>query len=127
VNRLKPNQIASHRQELVERQGNLCPLCQTEFRPGDIIHLDHCHRTGYVRAALHGTCNLGLGKVERAARMTRNPENFTRNLAAYIETHQLHPSGVFHPSHLTADERRERRQKRAKRKRAEGRASGQDG
>lgn len=115
-NRLLPKQIKEHRQLLIEKQSGICPLCNQPIQPDDNVHLDHDHKSGYVRAALHGACNLGLGKVERAARMTRNPDQFVLNLYEYIIGHRLNPSGIFHPTHLTKDEKTERRKRKLQRR-----------
>ena len=112
-NRLTPKQIKPHRETLMRLQGNLCPLCRTPFEEDDIIHLDHDHRSGHVRASLHGACNLALGKVERAARMTKNPQNFVKHVFDYIDHHQMHPSGLYHPSHLTKEEKAAKAKRRA--------------
>ena len=115
-NRLLPKEVKPHRLKLIEQQGHICPLCGEPILEGDIIHLDHDHKSGYVRAALHGACNLGLGKVERAARMTRNPDVFISNLLKYLVGHRENPSGVLHPSHLTKAEKQEKRRRKAARK-----------
>ena len=117
-NRLHPKQIKEHRLHLIEAQGGVCPLCGQPLQPDDNVHLDHDHKSGYVRASLHGACNLGLGKVERAARMTRNPEQFLLNLAAYLSGHKAQPSGVYHPTHYSPAEKVERRKRKAKRRSA---------
>ena len=46
--------------QLLELQNHQCAICH-----GDItlstVHIDHDHKTGYVRGALCGHCNKGLG------------------------------------------------------------------
>ncbi len=46
-------------------QGNACALCHSEFRSDrrkyNEVRIDHCHRTGKVRALLCHSCNIGMG------------------------------------------------------------------
>lgn len=44
-------------QELIQRQGGQCPICET--RPPE--HVDHDHKTGLIRGVLCFACNGGLG------------------------------------------------------------------
>lgn len=117
VRRLQSKEIKSTRLRLIEEQNRICPLCQTQILDSDIIHLDHDHQAGHIRAALHGACNLGLGKVERAARMTRSPKQFIANLQAYLELHATSQHGLIHPNKLTPEERLNKMKRKARRKR----------
>lgn len=47
-------------QELLAEQGGVCAICR---RP-DPEHLDHDHRTGWVRGILCFNCNGGLGQFK---------------------------------------------------------------
>lgn len=50
--------------EMFEKQGGRCAICETE-KPngyGKRLAVDHCHDTGRVRGLLCGNCNHGLGK-----------------------------------------------------------------
>lgn len=47
-------------QKMIETQQGLCAICHT--RPGTAI--DHCHRTGKVRALLCVGCNAGMGHFQ---------------------------------------------------------------
>lgn len=111
--RITPKQVKDYRVMFVKQQGGICPLCKQPITEQDKVHLDHDHVTGHLRAALHGACNLGLGKVERAARMTKSQYDFMANLYEYVKSHRDKPCGIIHPSHLTKQER----QDKAKRKR----------
>jgi hypothetical protein len=46
---------------MVVDQGGCCAICK---RTGLVLHVDHDHRTGAVRALLCVTCNNHLGIVE---------------------------------------------------------------
>ncbi|WP_425394616.1 endonuclease VII domain-containing protein [Actinoplanes rectilineatus] len=63
---------------LVEAQGNRCAIC---LRPpvGENLDIDHCHKTGKVRALLCRHCNTALGlfaenheRLLKAAEYLRN-------------------------------------------------------
>lgn len=54
-----------------------------------------------------------LGKVERAAKRTPSPHLFLMGLSAYLKHHLDNPSGVFHPSWLTHEEKVARLKKRS--------------
>lgn len=54
---------------MLQRQGGLCALCQKESvgyidkytKMGKPLVIDHCHKTGGVRGLLCSRCNYGLG------------------------------------------------------------------
>jgi len=47
---------------LLERQGELCAICQRVLDPvGSDTTVDHDHDTGQIRGLLCGVCNRGLG------------------------------------------------------------------
>lgn len=45
-------------ERMVAAQGGLCAICHTQ--PG--LAIDHCHKTGRVRALLCTACNAGIGQ-----------------------------------------------------------------
>ena len=54
---------------LHESQGKCCALCDKEVelfsrRKGNSGYIDHCHKTGKVRAILCHPCNTALGYIE---------------------------------------------------------------
>lgn len=114
--RIAPKEIKDYRAMFVKKQNGVCPLCQKPISATDKVHLDHDHVTGHLRAALHGACNLGLGKVERAARMTKSQYDFMANIYEYVKSHRDKPCGIIHPSHLTKEEKLIRAAKRRKRR-----------
>lgn len=60
-------------------QNNECAICQTTLKPkGRQTHIDHCHKTGRLRAILCMPCNMMVGVVE--------------NLPADIEKYQTYLS-----------------------------------
>ena len=116
MHRLKPKDIRPAREAAVQEQNRLCPLCEQELRVEDAV-LDHCHRTGQIRHALHRHCNMYIGAMEN--NLVRNritPEqlkNILKNFQAYITN--LKP--VLHPTHRTPEEKIERARQRARRRR----------
>lgn len=115
--RLKNIDIAKYRATAVVSQGHRCALCGGPITDTDIVHLDHSHEHGGIRGALHGTCNMLLGKVERGLkRGIRDRQGFVANLAAYLNTHESNQTGLLHPTWLTKDEKKLKAKKRAKRR-----------
>lgn len=96
------------------QQGNKCALCQLPGVANDPV-LDHCHTTGAVRGTLHRSCNSLLGKVENnAARFgIKNLSAFLHGAAGYLQRHSTNITGLIHPTHKTADEKRIARNKKA--------------
>lgn len=114
MHRLQGKEIADFRKERIE-EIIYCPICKIklDFRS----HLDHDHKNGQIRDVLHAGCNRALGKLENALRMVPDPVAFLNNVADYIQWHKYAPSGIYHPTWKTEQEKKELRNKRARRKR----------
>ena len=114
--RIKPKEIKALRASILAEQNGLCAICQEQIDPLEAV-LDHCHKTGYIRAVLHRGCNAYIGHMENnMARNLITPNRLAKILANfihYINTHRL----IIHPTHLTPEERKERAKRRAKLKR----------
>ena len=114
--KIKPKDIKALRESILAEQNGICAICSEPIEATEAV-LDHCHKTGYIRAVLHRGCNAYIGHMEN--NLPRNlitPNRLTKILANfihYINTHRL----IIHPTHLTAEERKERAKKRAKLKR----------
>lgn len=102
---LPPNSVATVRKKLAAKQGYKCPICGSSLMVGKPA-LDHCHKTGHVRATLCQSCNVSEGKV-KAGVLFRTPKAnlayknqilWLRNLADYLEYHENNPSGLIHPT-----------------------------
>lgn len=52
-------------QDILDRQGGTCALCErtTADSTGRPLHVDHSHETGWVRGALCSDHNTGIGKL----------------------------------------------------------------
>lgn len=48
---------------LIKFQAGICPICFEGFEKRKCV-VDHDHKTGAVRSALHDSCNLAVGYVE---------------------------------------------------------------
>jgi hypothetical protein len=116
LTKIKPKDIKPLRQEILLEQHGLCAICQEHIDLEEAV-LDHCHKTGYIRAVLHRGCNAYIGHMENnLARNRITPSRLAKILAnfnLYINSHRL----MLHPTHKTPEERIERAKKRAKARR----------
>ena len=114
--KIKAKDIKPLREQILREQHGLCAICYEIVLPTEAV-LDHCHKTGYIRAVLHRGCNAYIGHMENnLARNLISPDrlaNILTNFETYINTHRL----LVHPTHKTPEERKERAKKRAKAKR----------
>lgn len=51
--------------EMLAAQGGACAICSKPPAPKKRLVVDHCHRSGRVRALLCGVCNTQLGAFEK--------------------------------------------------------------
>jgi hypothetical protein len=114
--KLKYSQIAQHRAQLQQEQNNQCALCGDSIEQGSAV-LDHCHKTGVIRAVLHRGCNSMLGKIENnMPRSQLTPARLrvlAERLLDYIESTR---DSVIHPTHLTPEEKKLKAYKKKKKK-----------
>jgi hypothetical protein len=100
------NDVSIYRKSKSALQKFKCPICQGPLQLGIASALDHSHKNGNCRSVLCRSCNVGEGKVlagmlfrtTKANLAYRDPVKWLRNLANYIEYHELNPSGVIHPT-----------------------------
>jgi hypothetical protein len=125
--KLKTKDIANVKRDLVTKQKGQCPLCKGclyNIQPINIV-LDHCHRTGMVRAALCRGCNGAEGKIKRLANgygKTKDTKVFLQALVDYYNEHENNPSGLIHPTHKDDDAKRLARNAKARKARAKKKA-----
>ena len=50
---------------MLEKQQNKCAICDRR----DNLHIDHCHKTGFVRGLLCRECNTGIGKLKESPKI----------------------------------------------------------
>lgn len=123
LTKLRPKDIKPLREQILLEQHGLCAICHEALQPDEAV-LDHCHRTGFVRAVLHRGCNAYIGHLENnMARNRISPERLGQILANYmyyVNSHRLY----IHPTHLTPEERQAKAKKRAQKRRAKRKQNG---
>ncbi len=89
------------REKLLKEQQGLDAITGLEIPTGKAV-LDHCHKTGFVRAVLHRQSNAVLGKIENlwtrylSYWYTGSLSTFLRQCADYID--KKHPEDYMHPA-----------------------------
>jgi hypothetical protein len=116
--KIKTKDLKDIREKLESKQDYLCALCGKPLL--ETNHLDHNHRSGAIRGALHSGCNLHLGPIENRQAMNKIEDlvQWLRKAADYLELHSTDQTGLRHPTHFTPEERKERNKKRAARRKA---------
>jgi len=85
------------------------------------ICLDHCHVTGCIRGVLCRNCNGIEGKVFNLARRAKRDGTvdwWVQRLLEYWQKYIAAPSGIYHPTHKTDDDKRLDRNAKARKRRA---------
>ena len=115
LTKLKPKDIKPLREQILLEQLGRCAICHEAVLPDEAV-LDHCHKTGYIRAVLHRGCNAYIGHMENnLARNKITPARLQAimiNFLIYINSHRLY----VHPTHRTAEEKTALAKKRRKRR-----------
>lgn len=67
---------------LLEGQDYKCAICKVDFEEigRKRTHIDHCHRSGKIRAILCNTCNQALG-------LLKDDTNLLQRAITYLEYH----------------------------------------
>ncbi|QDP58711.1 MAG: putative recombination endonuclease VII [Prokaryotic dsDNA virus sp.] len=123
--RLKVSELASVRKQLVTKQKNRCTICSKPFTAKDDAVVDHCHDTGFIRGAVHRSCNQAEGRVKTKGRLGHRgvgAYDYLIGLGKYLESHSKPHFQLLHPTHKTEDEKRIERNKKARKLRAAKRA-----
>jgi hypothetical protein len=121
MQRLTANQVPNVLKQLVDKQNGKCAVCGHPFTQRDGAVLDHDHTTGFIRGALHRSCNGAEGKVKYKAKLCHTgitAEKYIIGLGKYLEEHAKPKYPLLHPTHLTADEKRLERNRKARLSRA---------
>ena len=112
MRKLKYKEIAELRAQLLREQQGLCALSKLPLDASRAV-LDHCHSTGQIRAVLDRGVNSLLGKIENSMKINRIDmialTNIANNLIDYI---QMQKQPLLHPTHKTAEERKQAVKKR---------------
>jgi hypothetical protein len=122
---LRPSEVKSVCDQLVSKQGNKCAVCNKPFTPRDRPVLDHCHTTGYVRGALHNSCNGAEGRVKTKANLGHkgvSAKDYIIGLGKYLEEPPALKFQLIHPTHMTPEMQRDKRNAKARLARARKKA-----
>jgi len=101
LTQLKASDIPKLREELVQSQNGICPICNKAIKNPVV---DHQHKkkvkgTGLVRAAICAMCNTFIARVEnnspRHGISLEELPQVLRNMAEYFEAEHL---PLIHPS-----------------------------
>lgn len=123
--RIKTSEVAIVKKRLYDRQGGICPLCETKMHNLTDACLDHDHDSGLIRGVLCRNCNGIEGKIKNlVTRARRGMEyaNYLGKIILYWHQHATDQTGLYHPTHKTDDEKRLLRNKRARVARAKKKA-----
>lgn len=105
---------------LSKRQGGKCAICQKGITLAEAC-LDHDHSTGLVRGVLCRNCNGIEGKIKNLvtrARRWHTHQDYIGLVLKYWLWHLEDRTGIYHPMHLTDDEKRIKRNTKARKARA---------
>lgn len=119
MQRLRHKDIPEAKALMLEAQNWRCGICQRDLKKVEPKNrcLDHSHLTGQLRAVCCRQCNSGEGRIWNWANRSKQDMkvlDWLRACMAYIEEHEANPSGVYHPTHLTDEEKRIKRNKKAR-------------
>ena len=67
-------------EELIRSQNNKCKICMKSETTNRSLAVDHCHKSGAVRALLCFRCNTSIGQFE-------DSPDLLRKAAEYLEHH----------------------------------------
>lgn len=97
--KMKYNEIPTIREQLLVENNRCCALCGLPVPDGKGV-LDHDHKTGSIRGALHRGCNSLLGKLENNyKRYGVDLKMFSLGLSKYLEDNESDQYGLIHPTH----------------------------
>jgi hypothetical protein len=113
--KIKTKDIKEIRTTMLAQQLSKCGICGEDCSSDPV--LDHCHKTGALRAVLHRQCNAYLGRIENAAARhsvsRADLPGFLMRVAAYLSTHSADQTGLLHPTYRTPEEKLARRKVKA--------------
>lgn len=130
----KTKDLPKIKKELMEKQRYVCPLTGRDLRsisPANVV-VDHCHTSGFIRAALTRGANGAEGKIK--AILGRyvgilgtdvvQQAKFLHALADYILLHRTPQTIYIHPKHLSPAEQRAKRNATARKRYAAKKRAG---
>lgn len=120
MKRLARSEVAGVLADIVKKQGRVCAICKQPFTRWDVPVLDHCHDTGFIRGAVHNSCNGTEGRIKKVAQRGHkgvSSVDYVIGLGKYLEMRRDNPIPILHPEHKTPDEKRLERNAKARAKR----------
>lgn len=99
---------------LISKQKGICPICGkdiTRVASSNIV-VDHDHKTGIIRAALHKGCNGAEGKIYKTVQMWGKASTLEgvigvlENLIKFWRKHKTPQTDYIYYTHKTASEKR---------------------
>jgi hypothetical protein len=117
MRQIETKHLESIRNQLRDKQGNLCAVCGRGFTRTDGPVVDHDHTTGVIRGVLHRSCNMAEGKIKVKANRGHKgvpAYDLLIGLGDYLRKHKTAQTGLIHPSHMTAEQKRIQRNNKAK-------------
>lgn len=93
---LKPKHKNDFRQVLLDVQNHRCKICDKDLlnEKNTNRSLDHDHKNKFIRGVLCATCNMTLGKIERAG--------YSKNWMLAASEYLSENTGVLYPEKITA-------------------------
>lgn len=82
-------------QTMYNRQDGLCAICglsetrKTKYGFIKLLHIDHDHKTGKIRALLCGNCNGGLGLFKDSIQYMENAINYIKQYQEIDNPHKI--------------------------------------
>lgn len=126
MRRIKQSQIPVVKAAILsKRQDGKCAICQK----GMVLKgacLDHDHSTGLIRGVLCNNCNGIEGKIKNLVtrgRRWHSHHDYLGLLLKYWLHHLEDRTNLYHPIHLTEDEKRIKRNVKARKTRAKKKAT----
>ena len=117
MRRIKRTEVAAVLSQLVKKQDRKCAVCGQPFTRWDVPVLDHCHVTGFIRGALHNSCNGTEGRVRKVAQRGHKGVSSNEYLVGLGQYLDKKPLNLLHPEHKTDEEKRLERNAKARAKR----------
>lgn len=117
MRKLKRTEVRKFKQQLIERQSGVCPLCLKKL-PKDLSKtaLDHDHTTGECRGVLHLGCNKAEGSIfnsiGRWGGVGKDYDAVIPYLQRMLDYLQNSSTGVIYHLHKSPEEKAELQRKR---------------
>lgn len=112
--KFKRAELPKIKKELIKKQGGICPICKGDLTRAlsKNIVVDHDHKTGIVRAAIHRGCNGLEGRILRLlttwgkATTKAKVISTLENLLDFWSLHETPQTKWIYYSHKTETEKR---------------------